>query len=101
MRELSGKTALVTGASRGIGAATAITLASQGVANVVIHYGGFREGAEHTLDAVRIAGADGLLLAGDLSSSAGINSFVAQLKAKAPAIDILINNAGSLVQRAK
>ncbi len=101
MRELSGKTALVTGASRGIGAATAITLARQGVAKVVIHYGGFREGAEQTLQAVREAGADGLLLSGDLSSSAGIDAFVAELKEKAPAVDILINNAGSLVQRAK
>jgi len=48
-REFEDKTALVTGASRGIGAATAVALARAGVKRVVIHYGSYREGAEDTV----------------------------------------------------
>ncbi len=99
--DLKGKTALVTGASRGIGAATAIALARKGVSRVVIHYGSYREGAEQTLALVQGAGAEADLIAGDLASSRGIDAFVAELRQTAPEIDILINNAGSLVKRAK
>ncbi len=99
--ELKGKTALVTGASRGIGAATAIALARHGVSRVVLHYGGYREGAERTLSLVEGAGAEGELMSGDLSTSQGIQAFVADVKTTVPEVDILINNAGSLVGRAK
>ena len=57
--EFTGKTALVTGASRGIGTATAIALAKAGVRRVVIHDNSYREGAEKVLDDVRAAGAEG------------------------------------------
>jgi NAD(P)-dependent dehydrogenase (short-subunit alcohol dehydrogenase family) len=99
--ELKGKTALVTGASRGIGAATAIALARAGVSKVVIHYGGYREGAERTLALVEGVGAKAELIAGDLATSAGIHRFVASLGSVAPEVGILVNNAGSLVKRAK
>ncbi len=99
--ELSGKTALVTGASRGIGAASAIALARQGVSKVAIHYGGYREGAEATLREVEAAGAKGELIGGDLATDSGIEEFVAGLKASLPEVDILVNNAGSLIKRAK
>ena len=99
--ELNGKTALVTGASRGIGAATAIALARSGAARVVIHYGSYLEGAEETLSLVEGAGAEGELIHGDLSTSQGIGGFIAELMRTGPEIDILINNAGSLVKRAK
>jgi 3-oxoacyl-[acyl-carrier protein] reductase len=95
--EFSAKTALVTGASRGIGAATAVALARRGVARVLVHYNRHREGALETLDRVRAAGADGETLGADLATLAGIESLLAQL----PEIDILINNAGSLVRRAR
>ncbi len=98
---LSGKSVLVTGASRGIGAATAVALARAGASRVVIHYGGYRQGAEETLALVEGAGAEADLIAGDLATSAGIQAFIADLKRNAPEIDILINNAGSLVKRAK
>src|SRR5947209_2885148 len=101
LSELEGKTALVTGASRGIGAATAIALAKNGVSRVVIHYGGFHEGAVQTQGFVEGAGAQADLIGGDLSTSAGINEFVAEVKKTAGEIDILVNNAGSLVKRAK
>ena len=64
--DLNGKTALVTGASRGIGAATAIALARSGASRVVIHYGSYLEGAEQTLELVEGAGAQAELLHGDL-----------------------------------
>lgn len=99
--ELRNQTALVTGASRGIGAATAIALARAGVSRMVIHYGAYREGAEQTLALVEGAGADTEVIGGDLGTPEGIQTFIADLKRTAPEVDILINNAGSLVKRAK
>ncbi len=99
--EHAGKTALVTGASRGIGAATAIALARAGASRVLIHYSGYREGAEQTLALVRGAGAEAELLNGDLSTDAGIQAFIKELERFDAGIDILVNNAGSLVERAR
>lgn len=99
--ELEGTTALVTGASRGIGAATAIALAKNGVSRVVIHYAGYHQGAVQTLGFVEGVGAQAELIGGDLSTPAGIQEFVAEVKKTVPEIDILVNNAGSLVKRAK
>lgn len=99
--EFTGKTALVTGASRGIGAAAAVGLARAGVARVLVHYNRYREGAEQTLAAVRAAGAQADALGGDLGDTEGIRAFLAALAAAAPDVDILVNNAGSLVQRAR
>src|ERR1700730_9918840 len=99
--ELKGKTALVTGASRGIGRATAIGLARAGASRVVIHYGGYREGAEQTRALVEGAGAEAEVLGGDLGAPDGIHQFIADLKRSGPPVDILVNNAGSLVKRAK
>ncbi|HUS07265.1 MAG TPA: SDR family oxidoreductase [Bryobacteraceae bacterium] len=99
--EFAGKTALVTGASRGIGSATALALAKEGTSRVVIHYNGYREGAEETAAAVRKSGAQVEILGGDLSTDEGIQGFLSELKSKAPEVDILINNAGHLIMRAK
>ena len=99
MSEFSGKTAFVTVASRGIGAAAAIGLAKGGAKRVVIHYNSFGQGAEATMEAVRAAGAESDGIQADLGTPAGIEGCIEELKAKAPAVDILINNAGSLVQR--
>ena len=99
--DFDGKTALVTGASRGIGAATAIAFARAGAQRVLIHYSGYREGAEQTLALVQGAGAQAELLHGDLSTDAGIQAFVEELKKFDADIDILVNNAGSLVERAR
>ncbi len=99
--ELAGKTALVTGASRGIGSAAAVALARNGVRRVVLHYGGHREGAERTLAAVREAGADGEILQADLGETVGIQAFVSRLREMDARADILVNNAGALVARAR
>src|SRR5437868_13233012 len=101
LSELEGTTALVTGASRGIGSATAIALARRGVSLVIIHYGGYHEGAVQTQGFVEGGGAQTELIAGDLSTSSGIREFVAEVRKTVPEIDILVNNAGSLVKRAK
>jgi len=99
--EFAGKTALVTGASRGIGAATAIALAKNGVSRVVLHYNGYKQGAEETQATVKAAGAHADIIGGDLGTPAGIQEFIGSLKVSAPKIDILINNAGHLVKREK
>jgi 3-oxoacyl-[acyl-carrier protein] reductase len=98
--EFQGMTALVTGASSGIGAETAVAFGARG-AYVLIHYNASRAGAEEALRRVREAGGDGELLAADLSSEQGIDDLVRQLNSSARPIDILINNAGSLVERCK
>jgi 3-oxoacyl-[acyl-carrier protein] reductase len=97
--EFAGKIALVTGASRGIGAATAVALAAKGVRKVFIHYGGYRQGAEDVLAKVKAHGVEGELVQADLSNSAGIDLLASAVRGMQA--DILVNNAGSLVQRAK
>jgi 3-oxoacyl-[acyl-carrier protein] reductase len=100
-QELKGKTALVTGASRGIGAATAIALANSGVSRLILHYNSFQPGIEKVMASAQKAGAQTQAIQADLGSDAGIQAFVESLKATGTGVDILINNAGSLVKRAK
>ena len=100
-KELSGKTAVITGASRGIGAATATTLARNGVSRFLLHYNSNREGLERTMAAVRAEGAQADALQADLGQVSGIHAFVERLKESRLEPDILVNNAGSLVKRAK
>ncbi len=101
MSEFSGSTALVTGASRGIGQATAVALAAAGVSRLLLHYNSHRAGVEATQAAVEAKGATATLLEGDLSTDAGIEKFCLALSRSNETVDILINNAGSLVKRAK
>ena len=96
---LAGKSALITGGSRGIGSATALSLAQAGATRIVLHYNSFREGAEETAARVRETGAEVSLLQADLGSMEGVRSLTSQIKDQE--FDILINNAGHLVQRAK
>jgi 3-oxoacyl-[acyl-carrier protein] reductase len=98
--EFAGKTAVVTGASRGIGAATALALARSGVARVRIHYNCYADGALEVAAAVREAGAEPYILQANLGTLDGIQSLAGQLRNAAPQADILVNNAGSLVKRA-
>ena len=98
--EFSGKTALVTGASRGIGAATALGLAQRGVSRVILHYNSYKFGAEQTQAAIQSAGAECHLIDGNLSTTEGVRTFIQRLQKVGPEVDILINNAGHLVKRA-
>lgn len=97
---ISGKVAVVTGASRGIGAATAAGLAKAGASRIVVHYNSYPEGVEAVLKEIQAAGSRGEAIQADLSTIEGIDHFVARLDETAPEVDILINNAGSLVKRA-
>ena len=87
------KTALVTGASRGIGRATALAFARAGYA-VAVQYHTRREGAEETVRACLAAGADAFCLPADLADGAQAQALIKQATARAGHIDVLVNNAG-------
>jgi 2-deoxy-D-gluconate 3-dehydrogenase len=90
---LDGKTALVTGAASGLGAAIAIALAEAG-ADVACH--GNRRPADETAAQIRALGRRAEAFAADLSDPAGPASLFAAVQAKIGAPDILINNAGMI-----
>jgi 2-deoxy-D-gluconate 3-dehydrogenase len=93
---LKGKTALVTGSSRGLGAGIALALAEAG-ANVAVH--GSRTVPQSTLDSVRKAGTESIALVGDVSDVEACASLVEQVVQRFGRIDILVNNAG-IIRRA-
>ena len=90
---LDGKTALVTGASRGIGRAIALRLAAEG-ARVAINYAGNVKAAEEVKAAVEAAGGATILCQADISDSAAVEAMVADVVKEFGTIDILVNNAG-------
>ena len=90
--DLQGKTVLVTGASSGIGQATAIAFA-QKRARVLVHYGKNKAGAQATLDAVK-AISSGNLYQADLMKRDQIAALFAAIKTTGKTIDVLVNNAG-------
>lgn len=96
--DLAEKVALVTGASSGIGAATAAVLAGYG-ARVALGYHGNREGAEGTVRQITDSGGRAVVIAADLRKVENIQRLVHQAEAALGPIDILVNNAGSLVKR--
>ena len=96
--EFKGMTALVTGASRGIGAETAFALASHG-AHTLIHYHTNQKGASAVLARIHEAGGEGELLQADLSQTNGVHHLLDQLGKLQKPIEILVNNAGSLLKR--
>jgi len=84
---------LVTGSAQGIGRAIAIRLAQEG-ARIVVEDRQDSAMAEQTLDAVRKAGSDGCVIAGDVGHVADVQAVVTQAVAKMGRIDVLVNNAG-------
>jgi 3-oxoacyl-[acyl-carrier protein] reductase len=97
-KDFDQKTALVTGASNGIGAATAALLARRG-AHVLVHYNSSRAQAEAVLASIVQEGGQGELLQADLSTRDGVRDLCSQIGGRR--IDILVNNAGSLIARTR
>lgn len=97
--ELEGTCALVTGASKGIGAATAVLLAEAGCQRLYLHYGSDQAGAQDTASRARAAGAEVTLFGADLATREGMFAFTKQIEPVAGEIDLLVNNAGHLVAR--
>ena len=90
---LDGKTALVTGASRGIGRAIALCLAAEG-ARVAINYAGNVKAAEEVKASIEAAGGTAILCQADIADSAAVGAMIADVVKEFGAIDILVNNAG-------
>jgi 3-oxoacyl-[acyl-carrier protein] reductase len=94
MSNLSGKTALVTGASRGIGRATAIALAKEG-AQILVHYGNSPKEAQEVVAEIRKLGARADAVQADLASPEGAHALAKQVRAIVGGrLDILVANAG-------
>lgn len=93
MGKLTGKVALVTGASRGIGRAIAIELAKEG-ASIVINYSKDDEGAKETLEEIKRVNAYGIMLKQDISSLESCKLMIDEIISTMGKLDILVNNAG-------
>lgn len=92
-RRLTGKTVLVTGASKGIGAAIAKRVAADG-ASVVVNYASSREGADKVVAEITKAGGKAVAIQGDVSKEADVVRLFAESKKAYGRIDVLVNNAG-------
>ena len=101
---LAEKTALVTGASRGIGRATALELAKAGV-KVAVNFAGNRAAAEEVVSTIEAAGGTAFLVPADVGAPAAVDTMVKAVVERFGKIDILVNNAGitrdNLIMRMK
>jgi 3-oxoacyl-[acyl-carrier protein] reductase len=93
MGKLDGKTALVTGASRGLGRAIAIAFAGEG-AKVAANYNASASAAADTVDRIRAAGGVADTFQADVSDPEQVDTMVKSIETKLGGIDILVNNAG-------
>lgn len=98
MPDLKSRVALVTGGSRGIGAAIAVALAGAG-ASVAVNYRERSQEAERVADSIQRGGGRAIAIAADVSIAAAVQSMVHAVEERLGPIDILINNAGIAVMR--
>ena len=97
-QDLSAHVALVTGASRGIGAAVALTLAELGAA-VAVNYRERADDAETIVARIKAGGGRAIAVAADVSQAAAVAAMVEQVPSVLGPIDILVNNAGVAIVR--
>ena len=93
MSKLTGKVAVVTGASKGIGAAIAKALAAEGAA-VVVNYASSKEGADKVVDDIFKAGGKAVAVSGDVSKTADAQGIIDAALSNYGRLDILVNNSG-------
>jgi 3-oxoacyl-[acyl-carrier protein] reductase len=93
MGRLTGKVAIVTGASKGIGAGIARSFGEAG-ASVVVNYASSREGADRVVSQIKAAGGKAVAVQGDVSKAADVKKLFAEAKNAFGSLDILVNNAG-------
>jgi len=93
MAKLTGKVAVVTGASKGIGSAIAEKLASEG-AKVVVNYARDKAGADKAVEKIKSSGGEAIAVQADVSKAADIKKLFADTTAAFGNVDILVNNAG-------
>ncbi len=93
MNRLSGKTAVVTGASKGIGAGIAKGLAAEGAA-VVVNYASSKDGADRVVADIKAKGGKAIAVQGDVAKAADVEKIFAETKKAFGRLDILVNNAG-------
>ncbi|OLB99986.1 MAG: hypothetical protein AUI15_07975 [Actinobacteria bacterium 13_2_20CM_2_66_6] len=97
-KELEGKVAIVTGASRGIGRAIAERFAAEG-AKVVVNYFSNEAEAGKVVDGIKQGGAEAIAVRGDVSKSADVKHLVESAVKQFGHVDILVNNAGVMVTK--
>jgi 3-oxoacyl-[acyl-carrier protein] reductase len=100
VENLTGKVALVTGASRGVGAATATILAGRGV-DVVVNYRSKGSRAEDVADRIRQTGVKAMLAQADITSETDVRSMLTQVKEQFQKLDILVLNASGGLEKDK
>src|SRR5438445_13431780 len=93
MGKLDGKVALVTGASKGIGAGIALSLANEGAA-VAVNYHSDRAGADRIVENIKLAGGKAIPVQGSVTSSEEIDRFFNETEKQLGNVDVLVNNAG-------
>jgi len=93
MSNLKGKVAIVTGASKGIGAGIAKNLAAAGAA-VAVNYASSREGAERVVADIKVSGGKAIAVKGDVAKAADVRRLFEETRSAFGRVDILVNNAG-------
>ena len=91
--DLQGKTALVTGSSRGIGKAIALELARRG-ANIAVNYAGSEDKAAETVEAIETLGVQAIKIQANVADESSVKSMIKEVTKTFGSLDILVNNAG-------
>ncbi|MCA1688422.1 MAG: 3-oxoacyl-ACP reductase FabG [Actinobacteria bacterium] len=94
----SEEVAWVTGSSTGIGRAAAVALAEQGC-RVVVHYNRSEDEAREVVEEIKSSGGDATLVGGDVADAGEVKRMVGEIEDRYGRLDVLVNNAGSLIER--